>query len=553
MRVTNAMITRNSMTNINSNKINLDKYDKQMTNQKKISRASEDPVVAIRALRLRTTLSEINQYYEKNIPDAESWLEVTESSLENMVKLMDDMKEQCTHGANDTLNQQDRKSLLDSLTSISEQLYHELNSNDSDRTVFSGYKTDKTVTFDKNEKDMEYSISEKLSYKDIQERNYYANKLEVPSGKTEVNVTTIPTPENGKMMSEETRNRIRLAYDQTESGINKIDNFAYTYMDSVSNVAVKIAFEPDAANPGNYKQVGYKQTVDADGKAQFDDKGNPVFAEDASVITNASATLNQIDYSDWEKAGYPIGDDEILYIPDTGELIIGKNIENEFISKHADIDVDYTKKGFNTGDIRPEMYFNCTDKTNPKEPIVYTKVNQEIQYNVAFNQKLTINTQASDFMGSGVARDIGELKQIVQAAIDAHDKLDKIQQMKKEVQFSDEESQKNLALWEAAAEKEIAYADANLQKRFGQGITDFTEASNKVVLARTEVGNRGSRLALTKTRMESQQSTFKDLKTENEDREISEIIIDHTQAYNAYQSSLIAASKATETTLLNYI
>ena len=52
MRVTNSMISRNSMININSNKVNVDILNTQMTTQKKISRPSEDPVIAIRALRL---------------------------------------------------------------------------------------------------------------------------------------------------------------------------------------------------------------------------------------------------------------------------------------------------------------------------------------------------------------------------------------------------------------------------------------------------------------------------------------------------------------------
>lgn len=37
MRVTNSMISKNSMTNMNSNKINVDKLNNQMTSQKKIS------------------------------------------------------------------------------------------------------------------------------------------------------------------------------------------------------------------------------------------------------------------------------------------------------------------------------------------------------------------------------------------------------------------------------------------------------------------------------------------------------------------------------------
>ena len=61
MRVTNSMISKNSMNNMNNNKINVDKLNNQMSSKKKISRPSEDPVIAIRALRLRSNLSELNQ------------------------------------------------------------------------------------------------------------------------------------------------------------------------------------------------------------------------------------------------------------------------------------------------------------------------------------------------------------------------------------------------------------------------------------------------------------------------------------------------------------
>ena len=88
MRVTNNMIMSNTKININGNKTNVNTLNNQMTSQKKISRPSDDPVIAIRALRLRSSLSQINQYYEKNIPDAEAWLDVTETSLTNMKKLL---------------------------------------------------------------------------------------------------------------------------------------------------------------------------------------------------------------------------------------------------------------------------------------------------------------------------------------------------------------------------------------------------------------------------------------------------------------------------------
>ena len=43
------------------------------------------------------------------------------------------------------------------------------------------------------------------------------------------------------------------------------------------------------------------------------------------------------------------------------------------------------------------------------------------------------------------------------------------------------------------------------------------------------------------------------LKSNNEDRELSDIIIDYTAAYTAYQASLQAAGMLNQTTLLNYI
>ena len=50
-----------------------------------------------------------------------------------------------------------------------------------------------------------------------------------------------------------------------------------------------------------------------------------------------------------------------------------------------------------------------------------------------------------------------------------------------------------------------------------------------------------------------QQTTMEELKSTNEDRDLSEIIIDYTSAYTAYQASLQAAAKINQTTLLNYI
>ena len=87
MRITNNIILHNTTSNINGNKVNVNNLNNQMTSQKKIQRPSENPVIAVRSLRLRTTLSEIDQYYENNIPDAESWTSVHSVLTERPIRL----------------------------------------------------------------------------------------------------------------------------------------------------------------------------------------------------------------------------------------------------------------------------------------------------------------------------------------------------------------------------------------------------------------------------------------------------------------------------------
>ena len=123
MRITNKIMQRNNLSNINTNKVYQDKLSTQMSTQKKINRPSDDPVVAIRALRLRSNVTEITQYYSKNIPDAESWLSVTEDALKNLTQIMTNMISQCTKGSNGALKTEDRQIILEQMKALGEEVY----------------------------------------------------------------------------------------------------------------------------------------------------------------------------------------------------------------------------------------------------------------------------------------------------------------------------------------------------------------------------------------------------------------------------------------------
>ena len=185
------------------------------------------------------------------------------------------------------------------------------------------------------------------------------------------------------------------------------------------------------------------------------------------------AAANGGDYKIDEKPG----EQNAVFIKESGEMILGKNASDEMRKGKATLNVDYTKTGFDKGELRPEYYYNCTNKTDAQNPVQYVKydkdgkeVEQNIDYIVSAGQSLTVNTAASDVFDSSLYRDIDEMIEAVRGAQEANDKVTKIKDMMKQDQYSDEATQKKLGEWLKAAEKECDYADDNMQKLYNSYI-----------------------------------------------------------------------------------
>ena len=547
MRITNNMMLRTTKANIYGNKENVNTLNNQMSSQKKISRPSEDPVVAIRALRLRSNLSEINQYYEKNIPDAEAWLDVTETSLNNMESIFSDIRTQCVYGATGTLTADDRNAILTNLKKLREQVYAEGNTDYAGRTVFTGFRTNCNLTFMDEEADTSYQIRETFDVKDIEEEHrYYKGEAQVPTDADLKNGTAIGELERTSS------DRIRFSYKELDTEVVKDAN-GDPVVDANGKEVKTITGLSLSYTDG---------TLDADGKLVYHDLNGMATKTGTASVTiyetvdewmNASAT------GDFENA---VGANDIIVIAETGEMLLGKDVTTAIKSNGYELAVDYQKTGFSKGELRPEYYFNCTDITdpNPDNHMYYEKydeagreVSQDINYLIASNQTLTINTNASDVLDASAGRDVDEMINAVQYAIDAHDKVAQIEELQGLEEYASDEDQAKIQEWLDAAKKEADYADDNLKKLYNTYIGNFDKYLVSVDLAITTVGSKGDQLALTQTRVSNQQLTIEELKSSNEDRELSDIIIDYTSAYTAYQGSLQAASKINQNTLLNYI
>lgn len=511
MRITNNMMINNTSANINGNKINVNALNLQMSSQKKIQRPSENPVIAIRSLRLRSTLSQIDQYYEKNIPDAQAWLEATETALKNMNKILTGVKTECVSGTNSYLTAEDRNTILKNLTALKTQLYSEGNADNAGRTVFTGFRTNSQLTFSEDENETVYQISQKFTFRDIEQYAYMSGSIEVPATPDEVkDLAELSRVSADDYITKDNYDRIRLAYDRIDDG------------DTITLTAT-------------------------------DKDGNPIALPTPIVYASEE---------EWAKNGIndhkSIGENDIIIIQNTGDVIFGSELGKELKSDRASIEIDYQKTGFDKGELRPEYYYNCTDVSDAKNPIEYTKfdangnkIYEDINYTVSLNQTLTINLQADEIFDMNIQQDVVELMNSVQAAINAHDKVDRLTEMKNEAQYADCKEQ--VEKWLEAAQKEADYADHQLTELYSAGIGKFDKYLEKLNIAYTEVGARGDQLEMTETRISNLQLTQEELKSSNEDKELSDIIIEYTAAYNAYQASLLSAGKIEKQTLLDYI
>lgn len=501
MRITNGMMINNSLANINVNKLNVDKWSTQQSTGKKIQKPSDDPIIAVRALRFRSQLTELSQYLDKNIPDAESWMNVTEDALSGVSELMQSMQQYLDQAANDTYNEKNRKDIAETLQQYKEQIFQDANADYAGRRVFAGFKTDTDMTF-RTTTNQRYDITENITLDSIDTVTKIKNHVSVD------NVKEIELKDNPDMHEVY---RIRLSYEKLSSGTCQIT-------DSQGNAYTGI----------NIKRV----TADAQGVYK-DENGNVI--QDIYSPTNNDA----------------------YFLADTGELILSQNAHQQLSNdmNGENFSVTYTKESFEKNDLRPEQYFDCVsyeaDGTTKKNK--YTNAVQDILYTVNFNQKLKVNTEGKHVFTHNIVRDVDELLNNVEAAQAAQSKVDAIKNMMKEQKYANDTDQKNLQSMLEAAEKELALADDIMQKSFERGITKFQGHQKVVDAAVADVGSRTKRLELNKERLGSQETVYEELKSSNEDIDLPETIIRLAAASMVYDASLSATSKIITKSLLDYL
>jgi flagellar hook-associated protein 3 FlgL len=142
MRITNQMTTNRLLLNINRNATAADRFMMQLTTGKRIHNPSEDPIIASRALRFRTNVSEVEQF-RRNAGQATSWMEVTEGAMSNKQSILTTINTRLVQAATGTYTIGQRQTIAAEINMFFRQLNSEMNATFAGRYVFSGFRTDR--------------------------------------------------------------------------------------------------------------------------------------------------------------------------------------------------------------------------------------------------------------------------------------------------------------------------------------------------------------------------------------------------------------------------
>lgn len=612
-----------SLRNLNTNKSRQEKLTNQLATGKKIMRPSDDPIIAIRSLKLNGSLDRIEQYFENNSEDAEKWLSLTASAIDTSAGIITSMSTEFTQVSNGLEQAKDRLAIMENLKNYKKELYATGNADYSGRSLFTGYRTDQPLTFreDKTEK---YTITEQITNAGIDTMTFV--KTGDLTGLNKGNF------KDQKYLSEYDVNdyevaRIRLAYDNvdvtakdnsgnyeanvklgylSDSGqylpgyatINLIDDNGSKTKQTIAIDEKGICFDTNA-NPRTYytidelkenaKPLGaaHKAYINEDGKLQIIDTGATkpedcehsytigfsqnedgtyVFDDKYMTSLKIDKVCAKAEDSVYESVLGDTNKNQITYVAETGELLLGSAIKKELteLPNDAEIRVTYDKKNWAEGDLDPVHYFYAERYENGEneKPLIYNDFKldwtdeadhvQIIEYDIGNNQSIRVNTTADELYTHDIGRDVDD----VLGMIEAYDKLDNTKTELEKLRDSGVYTGDDLTKLEeqiASLGKAITLTKEKAQRKCEELQTTFKGYLQQNSLAETRCGSRESRLKLIQNRLSIQKTNFEELVSTNEDADYTDLAIQLKSVEMTYEAALTSISYVMKTSLLQFI
>lgn len=165
MRVTNQMMSKSFLRNLNKSQTHMKTINNQLTSGKEISRPSDNPYKVARSMQLSSDIKAATQYNE-NIKDTTNWLDTTDTALQQLESSLQRVRELMVSAGSASYGVDEKLAIKDEVNEKINEVAQILNTTFDGKYIFGGTKVNsKPVTSTKDGENNVLNYVDKLGNK----------------------------------------------------------------------------------------------------------------------------------------------------------------------------------------------------------------------------------------------------------------------------------------------------------------------------------------------------------------------------------------------------
>jgi flagellar hook-associated protein 3 FlgL len=143
MRITQGMIADTMLRNVQNNQSRIEQLQSQLTSGSRISKPSDDPIGAARAISFQEGIAQTDQYLA-NVDQATAWLNTTDSALGSLTSTLQRARELAIQASSETTNASDRAVINTEVQQLQQHALNLAQAKYGASFVFSGTASDQS-------------------------------------------------------------------------------------------------------------------------------------------------------------------------------------------------------------------------------------------------------------------------------------------------------------------------------------------------------------------------------------------------------------------------
>jgi flagellar hook-associated protein 3 FlgL len=140
MRVTQSMLSSNMLRNLSQSYERMGKYQDQLATGKRITKPSDDPVVAMKGMEYRTDLTEVEQF-KRNLSEVYSLMDNSDAALDEAGQALHRIRELTVQASNGTYEDGQRSAIADEINQLRDHMISISNTKVAGKYIFNGTNT----------------------------------------------------------------------------------------------------------------------------------------------------------------------------------------------------------------------------------------------------------------------------------------------------------------------------------------------------------------------------------------------------------------------------